>query len=476
VLFESRPRFRKIVVFTDAQLFDSLGTGWSKEWLLNGLLSLDEVTRFHYFDGGLPSGIVPLAERPVPVSPGWVVLGNGDDDERLTAVTYGLDRKSISTFAIYGNAARAASNDTESVAYQDLTAETASRKRSDDVKAILAAQAIGADIYVTCRGYLLERRDRFAKEVTIVDVDEALAIVGLYLRSQGRFVAWNGALAGGTDELGQTTYFRMGVWELLPSWWRWQKALAQHGTLIARQGILGLEFTLIQRLQSALRERDHLHLLVNSPQDAVSDGEVLTCVDTILSQLLAACDATARVAHKVVKPRISIRESGWQRPRFVEKVSEQAPQLAALFNEGEVPWLTMRLLAKLRNTIHDVAIGAVGIAEIGTYRRDRIALHISDDASAGQWSISGLIQSLGGAEEWAVERFFGDELLFDPRVLVEKLLLLVVQVLNLVMEKTPVETLSGVSLSERDVEIPTSETVAFFTVMNRQGIRWQLGL
>jgi hypothetical protein len=61
-------------------------------------------------------------------------------------------------------------------------------------------------------------------------------------------------------------------------------------------------------------------------------------------------------------------------------------------------------------------------------------------------------------------------------VLVEKLLLLVVQVLNLVMEKTPVETLSGVSLSERDVEIPTSETVAFFTVMNRQGIRWQLGL
>jgi hypothetical protein len=160
----------------------------------------------------------------------------------------------------------------------------------------------------------------------------------------------------------------------------------------------------------------------------------------------------------------------------VDKVRLKVPQLASLFDRGEKSWATMRLLAILRNTIHDVAIGAVGIADTGTYRRDRIALQITDDSSAGEESVSSLIQLLGGAREWAVERFYDDELLFDPRVLVEKLLFYVIEVLNLVMNITPVEILGGVSLSESDTEVPDETKVAFFTKMNRESIRWQLGI
>ena len=475
-LFEGRPRFRKMIVFTDAQLFDSLGAGWSKEWLLNGLLALQEVTRFHYLDGSLPYGITPLRDTPVPIAPGWVVLGPIVDGEPRSVVTCGIRGDSISSHGLSGNLAQVVINDTESSVYQGLSSEAAGKKRSEDAAALMAAQALGADIYVTSRDYLLERRDRFAREVTVVNVDEALTVIGLYLRSQGRYVTCNAAPVGSTEEFGQTIYFRMGVWELLPSWWRWRTAIVQHGALTSRRGTQGLEFTVIQRLQSVLRERDHLHVLVNSPQDAVSDGEVLTSVDTILTQMMAACDVTARVAFLVVRPDIGFRQSGWQRATFVDKVRLKAPQLAAIFDRGDKAWSTMLLLATLRNTIHDVAIGAVGIADTGTYRRDRVALQISDDTSSGTESVLTLIQTLGGASEWAVERFYDDELLFDPRVLVEKLLLLVIEILNLVMDRTPVETLSGVSLSETDVEVPSSTKVAFFTQMNRQSIRWQLGI
>ena len=465
MLFEGRPRYRRLIVFADAQLFDSLGAGWSKVWLLNGLLALQEVTRFHYLDGRLPNGITPSIHTPVPIAPGWIVFGQIVDGEPRSVITCGLHGDSISSHGLFGNLARVVINDTDSSVYQELSSDVASKKRSDDATALMAAQALGADIYVTDREYLLERRDRFARDVTVVNVDEALAVIGLYLRTQGRYVTWNSAPEGSTEEIGQTIYFRMGVWELLPSWWRWRTAIAQHGALTNRRGTLGLEFTVIQRLQSVLRERDHLHVLANSPQDAVSDGEVLTCVDTILSQMMAACDVTARVAHLVVRPDIHFRQSGWQRATFVDKVRLKVPQLASLFDRGEKSWATMRLLAILRNTIHDVAIGAVGIADTGTYRRDRIALQITDDSSAGEESVSSLIQLLGGAREWAVERFYDDELLFDPRVLVEKLLFYVIEVLNLVMNITPVEILGGVSLSESDTEVPDETKVAFFTKM-----------
>lgn len=434
------------------------------------------MTRFHYLDGTLPNEIAPLREIPVPIAPGWVVLGPEDDGVPRSVFTCAPLGESISRHGLFGNLTQAVINDTGSAVYQDLSSSAAGRKRSEDVTALMAAQALGADIYVTDRDYLLERRDRFAKEVTVVNADEALTVIGLYLRSQGRYVTWSAAPVGSTEELGQTNYFRIGVWELLPSWWRWHTAIAQHGALTSRRGTLGFTFTLIHRLQSVLRERDHLHVLVNSPQDALSDGEVLTCVDTILTQLMAACDVTARVAHGVVKPEIGFRQSGWQRKDFVDKVGLKSPELAAIFVHGEMAWSTMRLLAALRNTIHEVAIGAVGIADTGSYRRDRIALQISDDSSAGPESVLSLIQSLGGASEWAVKTFYDDELLFDPRVLVEKILLLVIEILNLVMDRTPVETLSGVSLSETDVEVPSSTKVAFFTQMNRESIRWQLGI
>jgi hypothetical protein len=63
----------------------------------------------------------------------------------------------------------------------------------------------------------------------------------------------------------------------------------------------------------------------------------------------------------------------------------------------------------------------------------------------------------------------------DPGVLLERLLPLVIELLNELMTATPVEQLSGVSLKPEH-RVPTRGTGEAFGERERHSIRWQLGL
>jgi hypothetical protein len=63
----------------------------------------------------------------------------------------------------------------------------------------------------------------------------------------------------------------------------------------------------------------------------------------------------------------------------------------------------------------------------------------------------------------------------EPGILLDRLLPLVIDLLNELMTATPVERLSGVSLRPRDLVPPRGRGEACGDC-ERQSIRWQLGL
>ena len=80
----------------------------------------------------------------------------------------------------------------------------------------------------------------------------------------------------------------------------------------------------------------------------------------------------------------------------------------------------------------------------------------------------------GGAESWGFRDLLPGRLCAEPDTLLQRLLHEVTQLLNGIMEATPVETLSDVSLSPSDLLPPIGN--GEFGERERHSIRWQLGL
>ena len=75
-----------------------------------------------------------------------------------------------------------------------------------------------------------------------------------------------------------------------------------------------------------------------------------------------------------------------------------------------------------------------------------------------------------------IESLILGRLHFEPDHLTEQLLPGVLAMLNRVMDATPVEQLSHVSLNARDSQPPLHPRDDTFGEMNRESIRWQLGM
>ncbi len=86
------------------------------------------------------------------------------------------------------------------------------------------------------------------------------------------------------------------------------------------------------------------------------------------------------------------------------------------------------------------------------------------------------VNALGGEAIWGIEQLIPGRMHADPGVLIEQLLPRVLQMLNEIMDATPVERLSGVSISPKALRPPTKDFPDTFSEINRQSIRWQLGL
>ena len=79
---------------------------------------------------------------------------------------------------------------TQAPARTDLPPDVAADRRERDALAADVATAVEADLFITERPYLFGTKRIHVPAVTLCQTPEALAMIGLYLRSQGEFILW----------------------------------------------------------------------------------------------------------------------------------------------------------------------------------------------------------------------------------------------------------------------------------------------
>jgi len=478
-LFRGRQPFRKLVVLLDSAVLDPVDeSAWSKEWLLAGLLTLEIVECLRYADEGPPADAEQHSDDIVGEWViGWAVLGPEEQGAPMghRSVRWATDDKSVTDSALIGDISHAAAADNRTNAYSGLDPAVAAEQRRSDALSAQVAETIGADMFITGRQYLYEATWTVADGVTYCDINDALRIIGLYLRSQGSFITSRDPAGRGTHTMNRGLYYWVGTRELLPSAWRWFAACVQHSRAVENDSLLLLGQSVLQRIQRALQVRDEVHIALNKPQDNDTADDALSSLDVALLLLMGAVDATARVAHAVLGISGSAYSAGWHHEKnWVANVSASAPELGALFQGATDHVHALTILRLLRNSIHGEALPALGVG-VGR-RRDGTLVGLP---GLDQAELLGAFAALGGDAAWGVEQRLPGRLHADPGTLLEQLLPRVLRMLNEIMDATPVEQLPNVSLQPSDLEVPVTPAGSYsdpFDEISRQSIRWQLGL
>jgi hypothetical protein len=479
-LFSSRTPLRKIVVLVDAELLADIAPVKPSDprtvdprMLLAGLLDHPLVRLYRYADDGPPSTVERTTEAfGATVYKGWAVLTDREPREGVWEVVYPTDGGS-SMSAVIGNAPDVAANDTKTDVYRELNPQIArERRRADVLAAQVASQALQADIYVTERQYLHRPSWRVADGVTLCRPEEALPILSLYFRAQGEF------LIAPRFRFNRGLFFWVGTRELLPEAWRWFSACVQHATASGDDGLLLLGGSLLQRVDRALEARDAIHVALNQPQNNDLREDALANLDVVLVLLMGAVDVAARVAHRVLGlSPASEFSAAWQARKkngWLDLVRARRPTLAAVVDAGTPHERTLTILRLLRNSVHGAALQGMGVLRRGAPRESLVGLPADDEAT-----LLGAMNALGGPASWGVRPLLPGRSHVDPGVLVDRLFEAVVDLLNDLMARTPVELLSDVNLSARDSQ-PSQASRAGgdldpFAPWIRQSIRLQLG-
>lgn len=466
VLFAPRYPLRKVVVQIDAELALPARTGTppaSPGELLSDLLQHELVECYLYSDDGPPPGVAPVSGTD-KVFEGWVVATSGPDGDGEYA-TYTPDGNRLVISGVWGGR-----GDDPSALEEDngsggiRPTGGAARRRRDRLAAQVASRALGADIYVTERPYLLGLAAEGHRGTVICNPEDALAVLGLYFRAQGKYLLTR------TVESDRDGYFIVASRELLPQSWRWTAAGAQ-----AAEGEIGpLAHSLLARVASALEARDGVHLAASRAAAGDRGENVLFHVDAVTLFLHAAVDLSARVAHRVLGLKGEERGASWRRRAWVSELKAAAPDLASAIERGGQGGRLFDVLRTFRNTIHGDALHNATMVD-GREVKRLVGLPAAEVRNA-----LALIDQLGGREAWGVERDSEASLWVRPETLIERLFSGVLPLLNELMARTPVELLPGVNLAPADLgPPPDSDRIRGASPMDsrfRTSIRWQLGI
>lgn len=456
-LFEARPPLRKLIVVSDADLLavpDDVSV--TPAALLTGLLTHPYIKLLRYRDEGPAAGLARDGEPPR----GWACLlpQDGDDGRGLVCAH---DSGGWTYTSVSSAVAAYARGDTGSGVYGDRPPEAAVGQRELDALAAGVAAAIEADLFITGRPYLFGTRKIHIPSVTLCRIPEALAMVGLYLRSQGEFVLWRAADGSGGPTAIEWLYYQIGAIALLPELWRWsgiQAAAAQQEAPDALGGLTGALLLLVR----ALRTRDSFHRAFNLPQQRDAVRTVLVELDTILVMLMGAVDASARFIHVLLAVQGEQRDAGWQKSGWRSKLVGQSQPLADLFGNGAPLADVLTVLSRLRKTVHGQAIQAT-MRQSGRIRDAPITLPAEHESR-----ILASMDNLGGRAAWGARPGVSGAVAVDPGQFVGQLFPAVLGLLNTVMAATP----SAYVLGQR----PGPDAgPRWYSERSRLSVRWQLG-
>jgi hypothetical protein len=462
-----------MVVMVDEHIRRSARTDPRVQYLLE-LLADSAIDAYLYSDGGPPSGTArPInIEDGVAAPAGWVEIRPAEQD-RLRVVAWVKDgRPTERTVTIERSAFARVVVAEPPLEY--TVAGIAETQRLADAHAMLAAETVRADLFVTDRllPFALGRNEWSC--VTLLHPDDALSVVGLYLRRQRRFILAHspalGAPSRAVSEVARDRSFF--YWEaaqlLLRDSWRWRLACDAHARAASDQTLPLLSTAVVHRLGQVLRSRDELIAATSVTQNMDTADDILNEMDMILVLLMAGFDSLARVCHTLFRMRGSIRAAGWQRADWVKDLKEHNEELANLFTTGSSGKALITLLTRLRNNIHGEALSATGVVPVvGAHALETFMGLPSTDRD----EILAAIERLGGRELWGVDApLTGYDLHIFPGNFVERLVAESIQLMNQIMITAPIEQLDGIEHPEnlRTAAIPRS--------LLSEHLIWQLGL
>ena len=468
-VFSPRPPLRKLVVVIDHQLLEASALNRSSaSGLLGGLISHPYVEVLRIGDDGPPDGVELLStETGTSYVPGWIVWteppsGKGD----IPFVQATEDGKRISRRTLVGNAHELATADTDSSAYRERGEPEAAAQRVRDIRALEAAWEAGADLFITERPYLRDLSWELARQVVVAPPESALPLVGLYLRRQGVFLVSRSSDGKATADFSRGLFYWVATRDLLPAGWRWFSACVQADDKHDQLTYLGQ--SLFQRVQRALGDRDAVLWALNQPQTNDIADDALESLDGLLLGLMAAVDVAARVAHRALALDSNEYQAGWRNKRWLGEVKGGAPDLAALVAPGAPGANTVEILRLLRNSIHGAALQPLAIGSL----RERDATLVglpSDDAQR----LVAAMDAVGGRDAFGLRIALPDRAHADPGKLADAIFTRTVDLLNQLMEKTPVENFAGAAIPNDDLAPPNDDV---FGSQPRESIRLQLGL
>ena len=473
-LFATRKPYRNIVVMVDNDVLVSAdgSTEFSKATLLADLLDHECVRIYRYADNGPPAGTAAVDDHP-DVYQGWAVVTDRDPDNKSWGVVHESGPGAYSLSGVMGNGGDVAAADVRSGAYGDCSpSEAADRRRADWLAAQVAAQALGADLYISERPYLQRATWDVGRGATICTIADALPVLGLYLRAQGEFVVADRV------RFNRGLFFWVGTRELLPAAWRWFSACVKHGSGTSDDSMVILGGSLLQRTERALEARDGVHVALNQPQNNDTQDAALSHLDTTLLFLMAAVDVAARVAHRVLGlPPTSEYRAAWQNQQpggWLDQVRAVEPGLAAVVDAGTPGDHVLTILRLLRNSVHGAALQGLAFVNGSSPMQSLVGLPSNDEAE-----LLAAMDATGGRARWGVKQTPPDRVHLDPGEFVDELFEQAVVLLNDLMAATPVERLSHVSLAPSDLAPPADtgrgKFGGPFDNAFRLSIRWLLG-
>lgn len=465
-LFAPGPAMRRMRVLLDVDSFAAEGFDEAYPYLA-GLLNEESILAWRFSDQGPPKDAEVIEISNVRAAAGWIAVDDGRD-----RVIYARD-ESIATSVLHvGDLAHLVRGDTHDPSHIGLGEDEAAARRLGAFRLLKVAHAADVDLLITERPYLRNDPYGFVSGgiTEVVSATEAPAIVGLYLRTQRRFVV-------DVSPRGARFNFNKGLmtWvasrSLLPEGWRWMSACVQHSTHTGEDLLTHYAGTVHHRLERTLTARDNLYVALNQPQNNDTADEAMAALDNILINLSACLDVTARVYNHVLGAPSPVHQVGWRRGQWLDKVRKLDPGVKVLLDNPDFENLIV-IVAELRNTIHGAALDPIAIVQGFGSQRDDTRVGLPADRLK---ELLAAMDALGGRSSWGVRELAPGRAHAEVDVLCERLMGTVPAMLNVIMKMTPVESLEGVSLSDGDLS-PEAGPQDPFNERFRRNILQQYGL
>ena len=222
-----------------------------------------------------------------------------------------------------------------------------------------ATDEAGADGFVTNRDFLLA--ERAGNHAPIYTPTEAMALVGLAMRLHG-----NESIGADLADLrlrGSSYHFVLGR-ELTHEGWRWFSGCAASSLATMDDTAIYLGQSALERFQRVLQIRDRVHAQAKIRPRGQSETNSSSSSRPCCSFLSATFDAAARVAHLVYLGG-DYEEAGWRRGGWAKQLATAEPRLAALVADGTPGGTVLKLISRMRNTIHGEALRPITLQSGG---------------------------------------------------------------------------------------------------------------